>query len=102
MRSLDIARAACARHHPGLCRALAEIPLLERETPGSPVIDLFRKHDGGGLLVPPEYSGAGVGALQAVRVMRGLSSYSPSLGAAVTMHHFTVAMLFALAADKER
>lgn len=102
MRSLDTARSACEQHHPGLCAALAEIPLLERETAGSPVIDLFRKHNGIGLLVPPGYSGAGVDALEAVRVLRGLASYSPSLGAGVTMHHFTIAMLFALAADADR
>lgn len=97
MRSLDEAREICERYHPGLCKALAEFPLLEREVPESPVIDLFRSHGGSGLLVPTEYSGCGVGPLDAVRIMRALSSYSPSLGAAITMHHFTVAMLFSLA-----
>lgn len=102
MRSLDAARQVCEKHHPGLCAALDEIPLLEREAVGSPVIGLFRKFGGVGLLVPPEYSGAGAGALEAIRVMRGLSSYSPSLGAAVTMHHFTAAMLFSLARTADR
>jgi isobutylamine N-monooxygenase len=102
MRSLDAARHVCEKHHPGLCAALDEIPLLEREAVGSPVIGLFRKFGGVGLLVPPEYSGAGASALDAVRVMRGLSSYSPSLGAAVTMHHFTAAMLFSLARTADR
>jgi alkylation response protein AidB-like acyl-CoA dehydrogenase len=102
MRSLDTARQICEKHHPGLCAALDEIPLLEREAVGSPVIGLFRKFGGVGLLVPPEYSGAGASALEAVRVMRGLSSYSPSLGAAVTMHHFTAAMLFSLARTADR
>src|SRR5947209_8441569 len=97
MRSLDEARDICERYHPGLVKALAELPLLEREAPGSPVIDLFRSHGGPGLLVPAEYSGCGVGPLEAVRIMRALSSCSPSLGAAITMHHFTVAMLFSLA-----
>ena len=97
MRSLDEARDVCERYHPGLCGALAEVPLLEREAPGGPVIDLFRKYGGPGLLVPSEYGGSGVDALDAVRVMRAISSYSPSLGAGVTMHHFTVAMLFSLA-----
>lgn len=102
MRSLDAAREVCERHHPGLCAALDEIPLLEREAVGSPVIELFRKFGGVGLLVPPEYSGTGASALEAIRVMRGLSSYSPSLGAAVTMHHFTAAMLFSLADTADR
>jgi len=102
MRSLDAARQACDKHHPGLGAALAAIPLLEREVAGSPVIELFRKLGGVGLLVPPEFGGDGASALEAVRVMRGLSSYSPSLGAAVTMHHFTAAMLFSLAGKAER
>jgi alkylation response protein AidB-like acyl-CoA dehydrogenase len=97
MRSLDTAREACERHHPGLGKALAEIPLPDREAPGSPVIDLFRSHDGPGLLAPAEYGGHGADALEAVRIMRAIGSYSPSLAAAATMHHFTVAMLFELA-----
>jgi isobutylamine N-monooxygenase len=102
MRSLDAARQVCEKYHPGLCTALDEIPLLEREAVDSPVIELFRKCGGVGLLVPPEYSGAGASAVEAIRVMRGLSSYSPSLGAAVTMHHFTAAMLFSLARTADR
>ncbi|KOU38730.1 acyl-CoA dehydrogenase family protein [Streptomyces sp. WM6378] len=97
MRSLDIARDACERHHPGLIKALEEIPLLERESADSPVLEVFREHDGAGLLVPQEYGGAGVDALEAVRVTRAMGAYSPSLAAAATMHNFTAAMLFALA-----
>lgn len=97
MRSLDDAREVCEQYHPGLCKALADIPLLQREKAGSPALDLFREHDGPRLLVPAEYAGASADALDAVRVTRALSSYAPSLGAATTMHHFTVAMLFALA-----
>src|SRR5262249_24811444 len=102
MRSLDAARDVCDQYHPGLCKSLAELDLLDREAAGSPVIELFRTHGGPGLLVPGEYSGNGVDPLDAVRVQRALSSYSPSLGAPVTMHHFTVAMLFSLARTAER
>lgn len=102
MRSLDIARDTCELFHPGLAKALAELPLIERESPGSPVIDLFRTHDGTGMLVPAEFGGAGASALDAARVMRAVGSYSPSLGAAATMHHFTAAMLFALAGTAGR
>lgn len=102
MRSLDTARALAEDYHPGLCAALAEIPFLDREIAGSPVIDLFRAHNGPALLVPAEYGGAGADALAAVRVMRALASYSPSLGAAATMHHFTMAMLFSLAKTAAR
>jgi alkylation response protein AidB-like acyl-CoA dehydrogenase len=97
MRSLDEARDVCERYHPGLCAALAEVPLSEREAAGGPVLGMFRKFGGPGLLVPPEYGGMGADALSATRVVRATGSYSPSLGAASVMHHFTVAMLFALA-----
>ena len=102
MRSLDVAREVSEQYHRGLVKALGEIPLLEREKPGSPVIDIFKTHGGPGLLVPTEYGGVGVNALEAARITRALSSYSPSLGAAVTMHHFTVAMLFALTGTSGR
>src|SRR6266498_2313895 len=68
MRSLDTAREVCEQYHPGLCARLADIPLLDRESAGSPVIKLFRDHGGPGLLVPSEYSGSGADALEAVRV----------------------------------
>lgn len=96
MRSLDMARDTCERHHPGLIKALDEIPLLEREAAGSPVLEIFRAHDGAALLVPAAYGGIGADALDAVRVTRALGAYSPSLAAAATMHNFTAAMLFAL------
>jgi isobutylamine N-monooxygenase len=102
MRSLDVARELCDKLHPGLLSSMTAVPLAERESPGSPMIDLFVKNGGPGLLVPRGFSGHGADALTAVRVTRGLSSVSPSLGAAVTMHHFTVGMLFALAEDPER
>jgi alkylation response protein AidB-like acyl-CoA dehydrogenase len=79
-----------------MCAALAEVPLRESEKAGGPVLDVFRRFGGPGLLVPPEYGGSGADALSAVKVTRAMSSYSPSLGVASTMHHFTVAMLFAL------
>jgi isobutylamine N-monooxygenase len=97
MRSLDEARDVCERYHPGLCAALADIPLAEREAPGGPVLDIFRKFGGPGLMVPTEYGGMGADALSAARIVRAMSSYSPSLGAATTMHHYTVATLFSLA-----
>lgn len=102
MRSLDTALQACQRFHPGLGEALAGLTLAEREAPGSPVIELFRKFDGVGLVVPREFGGAAATALESVQVMRGLSSYSPSLGAAVCMHHFTAAMLYSLAGTVDR
>ncbi|GGL65768.1 oxidoreductase [Streptomyces fumigatiscleroticus] len=97
VRSLNAARATCEHHHPGLGKALEETDLVEREAAGSPVIELFRDHGGPALLVPPGFGGRGAGLVDAVRVLRAVGSYSPSLAAAATMHHFTAAMLFSLA-----
>lgn len=103
MRTLDTARDTCDRLHPGLCKALDAIPFAERERQGSGasevsnVIELFRQHDGVGLLVPTEYGGLAADPVEAVQVMRALGSYSPSLAAGTAMHHFTAAMLFSLA-----
>lgn len=102
MRSLDTARDLCENYHPGLVKTLAGYPLTDLEAPRSPVVDLFRAHQGAGLLVPAEYGGHGARPLDAVRVMRAIGSLSPSLGAAATMHHFTAAMLFDLARGAER
>ncbi|WBB95650.1 MULTISPECIES: acyl-CoA dehydrogenase family protein [unclassified Solwaraspora] len=102
MRSLDIARAACEKFHPGLCGALADTSLSVHESAQATSIKTYRAHGGAGLLVPEAYGGAGADALDAVRVIRAISAYTPSLGAAVTMHHFTAAMLFALAGTAGR
>ncbi|MDK9495472.1 acyl-CoA/acyl-ACP dehydrogenase [Streptomyces katrae] len=97
MRSLTTARGVCEQFHAGLLDALEELPLTAREGADSPVLELYRKHGGPGLLVPAAYGGAAAGPLEAVRVQRAIASLSPSLGVATTMHHFTVAMLFRLA-----
>ncbi|MFE7467595.1 acyl-CoA dehydrogenase family protein [Streptomyces sp. NPDC057499] len=102
MRSLDSARAVCDRYHPGLLKALDDIPFAEREASGSPAVDLFRTHGGVALLVPAEFGGHGVDPVDAVRVQRALGATSPSVAAAVTMHHFTVSMLYSLAGRSGR
>ncbi|MFF8393621.1 acyl-CoA dehydrogenase family protein [Streptomyces sp. NPDC016172] len=102
MRSLDLARSVCERFHPGLLKELDQIPYTDRERPGSPVIDLFRIHGGVGLLIPEEYGGHGADAMDALRVQLALGAVSPSLVAAVSMHHFTVAMLYSLAVKEGR
>lgn len=96
MRPLDLARNTCEQFHPGLCDELGKIPLLKREAVGSPVVGIFRAHDGPGLMAPVENGGGGASALDAVRVLRAISSYSPSLGVIAANHHFTVAQLFGL------
>jgi alkylation response protein AidB-like acyl-CoA dehydrogenase len=102
VRSLDAARTVCERFHPGLLKELEQIPYAERERPGSPVIDLFRIHGGVGLLIPETYGGHGAAPLEALRVQLALGALSPSLVAAVSMHHFTAAMLYSLAVKSGR
>lgn len=97
MRSLTTARGICEQFHAGLLDALEDLPLSIREGADSPVLELYRKHGGPGLLVPAAYGGAAAGPLEAVRVQRAIAAASPSLGVATVMHHFTVAMLFRLA-----
>jgi alkylation response protein AidB-like acyl-CoA dehydrogenase len=97
MRSLTIAREVCEQLHPGLLGELEGLPLMAREAADSPVVEMYRKHDGPGLLVPAAYGGKAARPLEAVRVQRAIASVSPSLGVATVMHHFTVAMLFRLA-----
>ncbi|MEU1017315.1 acyl-CoA dehydrogenase family protein [Streptomyces sp. NPDC005898] len=102
MRTLDAARAVCERYHPGLLKELEQLPYAEREKPGSPIIDLFRIHGGVGLLIPEKFGGHGAGPLDALHTQLALGALSPSLVAAVSMHHFTVAMLYSLAVEKGR
>ncbi|MFJ8885228.1 acyl-CoA dehydrogenase family protein [Streptomyces sp. NPDC102402] len=102
MRSLDTARAVCEQFHPGLLKEIEQTPYADREKPGGPVIDLFRIHGGVGLLIPEEYGGHGAAPLDALRVQLALGAVSPSLVAAVSMHHFTAAMLYSLAVKEGR
>jgi alkylation response protein AidB-like acyl-CoA dehydrogenase len=83
---------------PGLEEKLAAIPFAELERPGSPVLEMFRRSGGTGLLVPRESGGLGVDPVEAVRIQRAIASRSPSLGVATTMHHFSVVTLVELAA----
>ncbi|MEU7137876.1 acyl-CoA dehydrogenase family protein [Nocardia sp. NPDC046473] len=97
MRSLEYADAICDAHLPGLLDELSAIALPDLERPGSPALELFRKHGGPALLIPKEYSGLGVSPIDAVHVIRSLGARAPSLAVATAMHHFSVATLFALA-----
>ncbi|MFD5554664.1 acyl-CoA dehydrogenase [Streptomyces sp. NPDC127068] len=97
MHSLDDARAVCETHLPGLLSRLSEVPLAELEKPESPGLDLFRAAGGPGLVIPAHHGGRGASALEAVRTARAIGAAAPSLAVASTMHHFSVATVFALA-----
>ncbi|MBB5912210.1 alkylation response protein AidB-like acyl-CoA dehydrogenase [Nocardia transvalensis] len=97
MRSLEQAREVCERHVPGLYPALASIPLSDLEAPGNSGLELFRKFGGPALVIPAEYAGRGVSPVEALQVTRAIGACAPSLSVATTMHHFSVATIFALA-----
>ncbi|MFF3399023.1 acyl-CoA dehydrogenase family protein [Streptomyces sp. NPDC002659] len=99
MRPLEAARAACESFLPGLLDRLADTPLAELEAPKSPAVSLFQECGGPALVIPKEYGGLGADPLQAMAVTRALASRAPSLSVATTMHHFSVATLFNLAAS---
>jgi alkylation response protein AidB-like acyl-CoA dehydrogenase len=97
MHTMDVARQTCENYLPGLVSKLAAIPLAELESGGSPALQLFRDAGGPGLLIPKVYAGLAATPLDAVRVVRALAAHAPSMAVATTMHHFSVATLFALA-----
>lgn len=97
MKTLDSARATCESFLPGLLGDLAEVPLERLEAPGNPGIGMFRDRSGPALVIPKTYRGLGASPLEAVAVLRAIGAASPSTAVATTMHHFSVATLFALA-----
>jgi alkylation response protein AidB-like acyl-CoA dehydrogenase len=97
MRSLDQARHVCENYLPGLIDGLDRIPFAQREAPGGGVLPVFRASRGPALVIPRDYGGLGATPLDAVRVVRAVGAYAPSLAVATTMHHFSVATLFGAA-----
>ena len=97
MHTMDVARQTCEDYLPGLAGKLAAIPLAELEAADSPALTLFRGAGGPALLIPKAYTGLAATPVDAVRVVRALAAHAPSMAVATTMHHFSVATLFALA-----
>lgn len=93
MEFLKRERTVLERHSPGLDHSLSEHRLGTLEGPDSPAIRLFRDAGGPGLLVPRDYGGAGISALEAIYIQRALASRSPSLGLMSAMHQFSIATL---------
>ncbi|MFJ3213489.1 acyl-CoA dehydrogenase [Streptomyces flaveolus] len=86
-------RAALERYLPGLHKELARHSLPDLEARDSTVIDMFKNSDAPALVAPEEWGGLGASALEATRVQRAIGALSPSLGAATTMHHLSIATL---------
>jgi alkylation response protein AidB-like acyl-CoA dehydrogenase len=97
MRTLDAARQACDSYLPGLLGDLGQLPLEQLEAPGNPGIEAFRARGGAALVIPKAYTGSGASPLEILRVVRAIGAHAPSTAVATTMHHFSVATLFALA-----
>ncbi|MYR42671.1 acyl-CoA dehydrogenase family protein [Streptomyces sp. SID5910] len=93
IRLMTTERAALERFLPGLHKELSEHDLLDLEARDSRVIEMFKNSDAPALVVPQEWGGLGAPALEATRVQRAIGALSPSLGAATTMHHLSIATL---------
>ena len=99
-------RTTLEKFFPGLDKALLQMSLMEREnqenssTQPNQIIKLFAEFGGPGLLIPAKYGGMQVTPFQATQIQLALGSRSPSLAVAVTMHHFTVAIIDEMTPDK--
>lgn len=96
---LTRARTALEQHAPGFDARLAALDYLERESPASNVVALFKQYGPVGLLVATSAGGRGASIDDAVQVQIALGARSPSLAVASTMHQFSVASLVALTRD---
>ncbi|MFG2908378.1 acyl-CoA dehydrogenase [Kitasatospora sp. NPDC048286] len=97
MRFLERERAAVAKLLPDLDETLRTVPLMELEGTNSPGIRLFRESGGAALMAPTSQQGRGATALDALRVQRALGARMPSVASATAAHHFSLAVLLALA-----
>lgn len=97
MQFMEADRNICDKLLPGLRQQLAELPLAELETAGSPAIEMFRSHGGTNLTVPESHGGLAASPLDTARVVRALGAAAPSMAVATMMHHFSLGTLFAVA-----
>jgi alkylation response protein AidB-like acyl-CoA dehydrogenase len=93
MRYLESERLALNEAMPGFDDQLKAFGLQRLEADDSPGLEAFRAHGGCGLLVAPDYGGAGVGARTMIRLQRAMGSRSPSLVLSTNMHSCTVAAI---------
>ncbi|MBM7416130.1 MULTISPECIES: acyl-CoA dehydrogenase family protein [Nocardiaceae] len=96
-RLMSTERATLRRLLPALATYLEATPLSVLEAPGSDAIATFRDAGGCGLIAPTSLGGLGATAVEALRVHRAIGAASPSLAAAVTMHHLSIATIIEIA-----
>ena len=100
----DCLYVSAVRHHlPELADKLEALGLLAAEDPATSVVGLWKEHDGPRLTAPKDLGGLGATCVETLELQRGVGYLSPSLAAATTMHHLSVAGLadFAETADEE-
>lgn len=90
MAFLDTERATLERLLPGLDAALSCHPLEKLESPGSPIVPLFKEAGGPAVMIPSDRGGKGGSMLDVVRVNRAIAARSPSLSIISTMHNFSI------------
>jgi alkylation response protein AidB-like acyl-CoA dehydrogenase len=95
--------AAVCHHLPELADKLETLGLGAAEDPATNVVGLWKEHDGPRLTAPKDLGGLGATCVETLELQRGVGYLSPSLAAATTMHHLSVAGLadFAQTADEE-
>lgn len=91
MEFLAKERQVLQNYLPGLGLSLDEIPFIELEREGSPVISIFKENGAGNMLIPTEYGGLGADPVEAIQIHRAIGSKAPSLAVATTMHNFSIA-----------
>jgi alkylation response protein AidB-like acyl-CoA dehydrogenase len=101
IRMMATEREALAQFLPGLQKELSAYRLLDLEARDSGVLAMFKNSDAPALVAPKDWGGLGASALEATRVQRAIGALSPSLGAATTMHHLSIATLIEHSAGGE-
>ena len=90
-------RDALRRMMPSLADYLDSHTLSELEARGNGGIAAFRDAGGTGLIVQKDLGGIGASAADAILVQRAIGAASPSLTAATTMHHLSIATIVEIA-----
>jgi alkylation response protein AidB-like acyl-CoA dehydrogenase len=101
MKFLQNEKDVLNRYSPELACKLQEQGLINLEREDSPGIALFKEHGAVRLLIPTEFGGFGVSAVEALKYQVALGSLAPSLAIATTMHQYKVATLVEMAKNRD-
>ncbi|MCG7537518.1 acyl-CoA dehydrogenase family protein [Pseudoalteromonas sp. OOF1S-7] len=101
MKLLGQERELLERYLPGLNARLDETPLEVLEGNENPSINWYKEAGGAGLLVSEDFGGAGVSAVNMIKLTRAIASKAPSLALCTTMHQFSLASLIELSRNSD-